>query len=1565
MALLVPAPGISSFGVVGRPRRIYLRSRRTNFSFTVYAGVKDVEKEVMKSRVDYGYEDTVRWLYERVKQTEADAAPFSAVSSKDDEEKKNDYYVNTGYAIRTLREEFPKLFYEELSFDIYREDIVFKDPLNTFSGIENYKSIFWALRFYGRIFFRALWVDIVSVWQPTENMIMVRWTVHGIPRIPWEVRSRFDGTSEYKLDREGKIYEHKVHNIALNGPHKFQVLSVDQLIQSVGCPSTPKPTYFELSTSSSTNRSPLVNLSAVKFVIVSCTVRYSLCSLLDLYSSMSNWPAGRPEIGTGPSGLLGPEVGFEPTPSIEDQNYPMINQTGMVPFNSAHTPWPAPPPPPPPPPPLPPVPPPTASFWTAGNVSSRLEELQDTLNLAKAMQKELEMFIQMKEMEVTTTGEAKRHGDMSMDRFLEFMKDNKLDLKFQESMSLNSANAIMSKLRFQLEPFRVVTDGNTPWEEKSAVKRLADKMEKYKRNKLWRKRKRRRVAENLAREREQFDKIDKEADEWRAREIAKDIAQKKVEKMKEIAKIKAKEEKKKLQSELELVLIVEKLQELRSIRIQKLKKQGHFFPEEDDKFLERVRAAVEEEERQSMVASVTDAAKDAIANAEESTKEIRNHSLNSEKLELNNDGGGERQDQKNEISNEGASEMFVQEAKRREMNGPSSGSLYDSVANLPMEFYHYYHGSNTDMGTLIEVRRTWDTYIRPGGSRIPGHWVQPPPPADDVNAIFLVKCTASFSGQAKLEANGPLHSQGPQLTKTHISRPTNKQTATWLHHHHQTNPRLFQEFSNRRFSGAWIGVQMWNSVANLKESLSKIALDVHDDDDEPSISTPQSRDRLENGISVSERRISRSFSRSNSPIVNGFDSPPTPEIQQYKTEIKRLQESEAEIKALSVNYAALLKEKEDLISKLTEENGSLKQNLLTTNAALSATTAVPKGSVNISPRSNKFATKVRTNGSPLSNGIISKRDELSNGTISNNGKELSDQMEDKNKSLAELQATHESQMKQMVVELDKERGRLATMRSRLEEEQKLNRSFQQELGSLKDENNKMLKEVQRTRDDLNQKISEIGRLQIELQRRDADETNGTIVELKTVIATLENETRNIKKEKDELEAALKAITSDPVPKGAPADVDPSNKRTSQMSEESPWKEEMQQSLRKLENDLKEASRERDKALYELNRLKQHLLEKESEESEKMDEDSKVIEELREINGHQRVQISRLEKALTQAIAGQEEIKVSSSNELMRAKDTIDELDRKLTSCLSTIDAKNMEILNLQTALGQYYAEIEAKERLIEELYFAKEESARLTNQLKEAHQQANVSKMEKEEILGRLSEAERTLADGKSRVKKLTEDNEKLRRALEQSMTRLNRMSVDSDFLVDRRIVIKLLVTYFQRNHSKEVLDLMVRMLGFLDEDKQRIGIAQQGAGKGVVRGVLGLPGRLVGGILGSGGGSAGSQAAMASDNQSFADLWVDFLLTETEKEKRGLAEGSNPAQDNTETSPSPSTDHKGSSSSSASSYLHSPFDSRSQMQSHSRPNFMQRENSDSEFSTVPLTSSESNSQGSRLLPRY
>ncbi|KAG6437634.1 hypothetical protein SASPL_102555 [Salvia splendens] len=115
------------------------------------------------------------------------------------------------------------------------EDIIFRDPMNAFAGIENYKSMLWGLRFHGRISFRALWVDIVSVWQPVDkNTIMVHWIVHGIPRGPWKSRSRFDGTSEYKLDKYDKIYEHKVDNVAVNGPQKHLLLTVEHSFNLIG-----------------------------------------------------------------------------------------------------------------------------------------------------------------------------------------------------------------------------------------------------------------------------------------------------------------------------------------------------------------------------------------------------------------------------------------------------------------------------------------------------------------------------------------------------------------------------------------------------------------------------------------------------------------------------------------------------------------------------------------------------------------------------------------------------------------------------------------------------------------------------------------------------------------------------------------------------------------------------------------------------------------------------------------------------------------------------------------------------------------------------------------------------------------------------------------------------------------------------------------------------------------------------------------------------------------------------------------------------------------------------------
>ncbi|KAF5195612.1 plant/protein [Thalictrum thalictroides] len=137
----------------------------------------------------------------------------------------------------------PLLFSKDLNYNIYRDDITLIDPLNTFTGIEKYKLIFWALRFHGRLLFRDISLEVFRIWQPSENVILIRWNLKGVPRVPWEAKGQFQGTSRYKLDRNGKIYEHKVDNLAFNFPQSLRpAASVLDLVTA--CPTSPNPTFF-------------------------------------------------------------------------------------------------------------------------------------------------------------------------------------------------------------------------------------------------------------------------------------------------------------------------------------------------------------------------------------------------------------------------------------------------------------------------------------------------------------------------------------------------------------------------------------------------------------------------------------------------------------------------------------------------------------------------------------------------------------------------------------------------------------------------------------------------------------------------------------------------------------------------------------------------------------------------------------------------------------------------------------------------------------------------------------------------------------------------------------------------------------------------------------------------------------------------------------------------------------------------------------------------------------------------------------------------------------------------
>ncbi|MGJ5673109.1 MAG: DUF2358 domain-containing protein [Nostochopsis sp.] len=119
-----------------------------------------------------------------------------------------DYQSRIDQNIETLRHDLPTLFERDISYNIYTQNIYFKDPVNKFKGKINYRIIFWTLRFHARLFFTEIYFDLHDLSQSSEDIILATWTVRGVLRVPWKAHIFFNGYSTYRLNQDALIYEH-------------------------------------------------------------------------------------------------------------------------------------------------------------------------------------------------------------------------------------------------------------------------------------------------------------------------------------------------------------------------------------------------------------------------------------------------------------------------------------------------------------------------------------------------------------------------------------------------------------------------------------------------------------------------------------------------------------------------------------------------------------------------------------------------------------------------------------------------------------------------------------------------------------------------------------------------------------------------------------------------------------------------------------------------------------------------------------------------------------------------------------------------------------------------------------------------------------------------------------------------------------------------------------------------------------------------------------------------------------------------------------------------------------
>ena len=145
------------------------------------------------------------------------------------------------------------------------------------------------------------------------------------------------------------------------------------------------------------------------------------------------------------------------------------------------------------------------------------------------------------------------------------------------------------------------------------------------------------------------------------------------------------------------------------------------------------------------------------------------------------------------------------------------------------------------------------------------------------------------------------------------------------------------------------------------------------------------------------------------------------------------------------------------------------------------------------------------------------------------------------------------------------------------------------------------------------------------------------------------------------------------------------------------------------------------------------------------------------------------------------------------------------------------------------------------------------------------------ELQSALSRKSEQLSEMSQYTSTLEAEIMSLRRTFESKLKNFNALA--DEHLVDRRLVVKMLVTYFERPNKDEVLSLMGRVLQFTAEDNARIQKGRQG--------YMGM----LGSFLRSPGGSEEESAPFHSEaDANLADNFFNFLMQETEKEAAAAA---------------------------------------------------------------------------------
>lgn len=242
---------------------------------------------------------------------------------------------------------------------------------------------------------------------------------------------------------------------------------------------------------------------------------------------------------------------------------------------------------------------------------------------------------------------------------------------------------------------------------------------------------------------------------------------------------------------------------------------------------------------------------------------------------------------------------------------------------------------------------------------------------------------------------------------------------------------------------------------------------------------------------------------------------------------------------------------------------------------------------------------------------------------------------------------------------------------------------------------------------------------------------------------------------------------------------------------------------------------------------------------------------------------------------------NNRKEIVILTEKCEALERDVAKYEHAAAAREAELSNLQKALAELTYESEAAERLRAEARGLTAETRTLRNEL-------DTAKLERLKLEERVAAAEGSADDAKKRAAELAVSEGKIQGQLLAAQAALAEVkqresAAEQGALIDRRVLVKMLVSFFQRGQQVEVLELMAKMLGFTDDERDRVFSS------------------FTGGTSGGRGGvhkNSSSGGILMEDGNSLAASWVDFLVKQLNEDEGRSSGKATTATTTTSTTP-------------------------------------------------------------------